>query len=336
MTKHMQKRERKSSFPHQTVTMGGGTGTYPVLKALRQLPTQITALVVASDSGGSTGRIRDEFGFVPVGDLRQSLAALTHDQSQTWISKLLLYRFEKGKGLKGHNLGNLILTALQDMTQTTTQALEIASAIFRLPGKVIPITEDRVKLKIHYRDGTWAIGEHLLDEAQVPKKAIDRVSLVPKAKINPVAKQTIDQAQTIIIGPGDYYASLMAVLVTPGVKLALKKFPGQIIYIVNLMTRQSQTHGMSVADHVRGIEKIIGRPLTKIIVNQTPVPPAILKQYQKAGDLPVVDDLKFDPRVIEADLINQTPYQTTSADQLTRSLLRHDADKLKQILAPLI
>jgi len=321
---------------HHTITMGGGTGTYPVLKALRHLPTQITALVAASDHGGSTGRIRDEFGFVPVGDLRQSLAALTNDQSQAWISKLLLYRFERGKGLKGHNLGNLILTALQDMTQTTTQALEIAASIFRLHGKVIPITENSVELKIHYQDGSWAIGEHLLDEVSTSAKIIQRVSLIPKAKINPFAKQAIENAQVVIIGPGDYYASIMAVLVTPGVKTALKKFTGQIIYIANLMTRQTQTQGMSVSDHVRGIEKIIGRPFTKIIVNQEPIPPTILQHYLEAGDSPVVNDLKLDTRVIKADLINQTPFVTTTSDRLARSLLRHDAEKLRQVLSTLI
>src|SRR5690606_5785486 len=102
----------------------------------------ICSVVAVSDSGGSTGRIRDEFGFQPVGDLRQSLAALAGDEAGAWIQKLLLYRFQKGEGLVGHNLGNLILTALQDMTGDTTQAMEIAEKIFRLEGTVIPVTRE--------------------------------------------------------------------------------------------------------------------------------------------------------------------------------------------------
>ena len=137
----------------KVVVIGGGTGIYPVTTALSRLDVSIATIIAVSDSGGSTGRIRDEFGFIPVGDLRQSLAAAAHGDGQEWIRKLLLYRFDKGEGLKGHNLGNLILTALQDMTGSTTEALAKAEDIFKLKAKVIPATENNVDLEIEYEDG---------------------------------------------------------------------------------------------------------------------------------------------------------------------------------------
>src|SRR4030042_3375077 len=119
------------------VVIGGGTGTFVVLSALKTIPSlDLTAIVSVADSGGSTGRLRDEFGLLPVGDLRQALAALAQNQDNRYIQDLLLYRFSKGSGLEGHNLGNLILTALQDMTGCTAKAVEIASNIFRLHGSI--------------------------------------------------------------------------------------------------------------------------------------------------------------------------------------------------------
>ena len=153
------------------VVIGGGTGTSTVISGLKSKHVRLTALISVADSGGSTGRLRDEFGFQPVGDLRQSLAALAKTGSQEWIRKLLLYRFTKGEGLKGHNLGNLILTALQDMAGSTTSALEIAEQVFQLHGEIFPVTTQNVQLEIKYDDGTVVLGEdHLNTHETVAKK----------------------------------------------------------------------------------------------------------------------------------------------------------------------
>ncbi len=319
----------------KTVVMGGGTGIFPVTTALKKLPVDIKTIIAVSDSGGSTGKIRDEFGFQPVGDLRQSLAALAEGEGQEWIKKLLLYRFEKGSGLKGHNLGNLILTALQDMTQDTTEALARAEQIFRLEGEVIPATEEFVDLKIIYQDGSEAIGEVTLDKNNFSKK-IRKVELTPECHINPHAADAIKNADLVIIGPGDYYASLMATLAPKGTQRAIKQSQGKVVYILNLMTRITQTKDMSATDHVRGIEKRIGRNIDVILINDEPIPEDILHTYQKSGEHPIENDLTEDNRVVTAHIISKIKHQKKYQDNTHRELLRHDSKKLQQVLKSII
>lgn len=320
----------------RTVVIGGGTGIYPVVTALRQLPTQCASIINASDSGGSTGRIRDEFGFPPVGDMRQSLAAMADPTSQHWIRELLLYRFTKGEGLKGHNLGNLLLTALQDMTGSTTEALAIAAKVLRIHGTVIPVTESNVQLEIEYADGTVLLGEHLLDEPIVPAQKITRMRLTPDAILNPTAGEAIKSADFIIIGPGDYYASLQSVLIVSGIAGAFAKSNAKILYFVNLMTRSSQTKDMGAQEHVLGIERAIGRTLDHIIINNKNIPSAIQKYYATEGELPVVDDLGADPRVTRAPLVSATTAKQGSTDAVPRSLLRHDEALIFECLKKII
>lgn len=318
------------------VVLGGGTGIYPVVASLSQLSVSLSTIITVADSGGSTGRIRDEFGFPPVGDLRQSLAAQADPVSQSWISKILLYRFSKGTGLKGHNLGNLILTALQDMTGSTSEALAIARTIFHLKGHVIPVTETPVHLEITYADGSTAVGEHILDDDAPTPKAIDHVRLIPEAVLNPLVLKTLTAADLVIIGPGDYFASLQAVLVAPGMREAFQKVNAPIAYIVNLMTRHTQTHDMPASEHVQGIENCIGRKLTHIISNNDLIPHTILERYAAEFEFPVVDDLGGDTRVIRAPLLSNEIREKQAHDTAHRSLLRHDQDKLLAVLQQLL
>jgi uncharacterized cofD-like protein len=323
----------------KVVVMGGGTGTFPVVAALRMLvrrEVDLSTIIAVSDSGGSTGRIRDEFGFPPVGDLRQALAALAESEGEQWIRKILLYRFEKGTGLKGHNLGNLILTALQDMTGSTTEALEIAEKVFRLEGQVIPVTQDNVNLQVEYEDGSVIVGEHMLDQdIKVPKK-IRQIKLVPPTRMNPVAATAIENAQMIVIGPGDYYASVMSTLTAEGTKKAFFKSKGKIVYVVNLMTRLTQTHGMSAYDHVAGIEKAIGKRVHKIVFNNEAIPQTILDVYAHENEFPVIDDLGKDSRVIRTPLLSAEVFKKSQNDTTHRSLLRHDKQKLSRVLDKLL
>lgn len=319
------------------VVMGGGTGIYPVVSALKNLPVKLATVIAVSDSGGSTGRIRDEFGFPPVGDLRQSLAALADTKSQHLIQKLLLYRFEKGKGLSGHNLGNLILTALQDMTGSTTEALRQAQKIFRISGAVIPVTESSVQLEIHYTDGSVAVGEHILDEQTESPKTIASVCLTPDCVLNPAAAEALLNADHIIIGPGDFYASLLAVLTASGLKDVFKKTKAEITYILNLMTRHTQTKDMSTMDHISKIEEAIGRDLSHVLQNNEPVTSAMLAQYAEQHEYVVVDDTKSDDkRIVRASLLEKRKIDQSEADAVHRSLLRHDGKKLLPVLKKLL
>lgn len=322
----------QTSSGQRVVVIGGGTGIFPVTAGLRHLDVDISTIISVSDSGGSTGRIRDEFGFQPVGDLRQSLAALAETDGEEWIRKLLLYRFEKGESLKGHNLGNLILTALQDMTGSTSAALAKAEQIFRLQGEVIPATDQTVDLKIHYQDGSAAIGEHLLDDNSKAKPIAD-ISLTPSAKLNPIAKKAIIKADFIIIGPGDFYASLMAALSPEGMVGAFKQSKAKVIYIMNLMTRLTQTKDMTAKDHLEKIEAKIGRPVDVVILNNEPIAESILARYAKFGELPVVNDLNKDPRLVKGKVISDQVFAKGYEDNTHRELLRHDSKKLQKVLA---
>ena len=321
----------------RVVVIGGGTGTSMVLSSLKALKgIDLSAIVSVADSGGSTGRLRDEFGFQPVGDLRQALSAFAE---KDWIKNLLLYRFEKGHGLEGHNLGNLVLTALQDMTGSTAKAIEVASKIFRLQGHIYPITTKQVSLVIEYSDGTVEIGEHILDD--VNKHAGDRIIGIktsPRAEIYNQAKSAIENAGVIIIGPGDLYGSIMPNLVIGGAPEIIRRSKAKLVFIMNLMTRYTQTHNMSAINHLEIVEKQLGRKVDAVIMNNGKIPLKILKAYKEQHEYPVADDLKKadNRRIIRANLIRSTLVKQNLSDAVHRSYLRHDPVKLKLVLGKLI
>jgi uncharacterized cofD-like protein len=322
----------------KVTVIGGGTGSFVVISALKHLPVDISAVISVADSGGSTGRLRDEFGFLPVGDLRQALAALAQNHQQDWIQKLLLYRFTHGSGLEGHNLGNLIITALQDMSGSTAKSLEIASRIFRLNGHIYPITTQNVQLVVEYTDGTIVIGEHHLNPAQGGGKKIKSVKLSPRASIYPKAAQSLVSSDTIIIGPGDLYASLAPNLIVSGIKPVFRKTKAKIIFVVNLMTSYAQTHNLSAAGHLKAIEGYIGRTVDGVIINNQPIPASLLKAYAKQHEFPVIDDLpaQNDPRLFRTPLIRRQKVETNPHDTIIRSYLRHDPKKLGAMLKKII
>ena len=326
---------KKDEF--KVVVMGGGTGTYVVISGLKRYPLKITAIVTVADSGGSTGRLRDEFGFLPVGDLRQSLAALAEENHQSWIRDLLLYRFSHGEGLQGHNLGNLILTSLQDMVGSTPKALEIAARIFRLEGNIYPVTTQRVDLVVEYADGSFVIGEHHLNPDEVGGKKIRQIRLSPRAKLYEKSRKSIEASDMIVIGPGDLYASILPNLVVSGVKQAFAKTKATIVYIVNLMTRYTQTHNFKASDHVAEAEAYLGRKSDYVIVNSGKIPKTALRLYQKENEFPVVNDLSDNTyKIITDNFASVASDQKQKGDEVRRSLLRHNRDKLAKILMRIV
>jgi uncharacterized cofD-like protein len=319
------------------VVIGGGTGTSVVLSGLKKHPISLSAVITVADSGGSTGRLRDEFGFLPVGDMRQSLAALAEKEDEPWIQKLLLYRFNHGQGLEGHNLGNLILTALQDMTGSTPQAIEIAERIFNLEGSIYPVTEENVDLVVEYDDGSVIVGEHHLNRENGGGKHIKSVKLSKNAKLYSKAQKAIEEADLVVIGPGDMYASLAPNLIVDGMKEALHATHGKLVFIVNLMNSYVQTHNFKASDHVREIEKYIGRKIDYIIINEGDIPSDIKAHYEKEHEYQVIDNLdRATHRVVTDDLVGVTKVAQLPQDELKRSLLRHNEAKLTQILLSLL
>ena len=309
------------------VVIGGGTGTFTVLQGLKKYPLDITAIVTMADSGGSSGRLRDEFGVLPPGDVRQCLAALVDNGDTEMMRQLFLYRFQKGVGLKGHNFGNLFLTALTDIAGSEVEAIKIASKILNIRGKVVPVSTQKAELCVELEDGFIVKGEHNIDE---PKHngvvRIKRLWLEPSAKVNKDAVKSIQMADVVVLGPGDLYTSVLANVVVEGMAGTLKD--KKIIYFSNLISKYGQTYKYNVSDHVDDLERYLNRSVDHIIVNNIPLPEEILERYALEQGYEVVNDMQEDLRIIQADLLTSEIVRKVSGDVLKRSLIRHDSDKL--------
>lgn len=325
------------------VTIGGGTGTFTVLTGLKKYPVDLTAIVTMADSGGSTGRLRDEFGSLPVGDVRMALAALADDENgRNLLRDLFLFRFDKGeKGLHGHNFGNLFLVALEELLGSQKDAITAVSTILRVKGKVLPVTTQDTHLVAQYSDGSVLKGETFIDEPPRTHDSTQRIvklGLDPSAKITPEAKAAIVNADVILLGPGDLYTSLLANCVVQGVKEAIIQSKGVFLYVTNLMSKRGQTSQLSAADHVKEIEKYTGRMPDIVVHNNRKFPASILKRYAQLDEHPVLDDLESlkKVRIVRGDIIAIEAIKKSSGDTVRRSLIRHDPDKLAGVIMEII
>lgn len=326
------------------VVIGGGTGTHTVLRGLKQYQKQlnVSAVVTMADSGGSTGRLRDEFGYLPVGDVRMALVALASDvdEQEELLRKLFLYRFDKGDGLSGHNFGNLLLVALTDILGSEEAAIRAAARVLRVRGTVVPVTTEKVDLVATYDDGVQVIGEHDIDEPTTERAQhkITKLDITPQASISEAAESTILNADLIVLGPGDLYTSVLANCVVDGVPEAIRNSSAKLVYICNLMTKLGQTSGMGVAEHVTEITRYVGQCPDAVFVNTGEFPTDLLERYAADKEFPVAVDFEKcdDCEYITADLLATEAVQTATGDTLKRSLIRHDSRKLARKLVDLL
>jgi len=324
------------------VVIGGGTGIYPVLRGLKTYKDiDVTAVITVADSGGSTGRLRDEFGQLPVGDVRMALAALSAeiDNHDELLRELFLYRFDKGEGLNGHNLGNLLLVALTDMLGSELEAVKVASKILRVRGTVLPVTEDKVHIVATYDDAMEIEGEHHIDEPEKERyeHRITNLRTNPKATIAPEVQHALKNADMIVLGPGDLYTSLLANCVVEGVPEAIQESEAKFVFITNLMTSQGQTHGMTAKDHIHEVLKYVGRAPDTVVVNTATVSDELIERYAQACQFPVEDDVdEVACDIVRADLLDDEPVIKKKGDVLQRSLVRGDADKMGEVLYNLL
>lgn len=330
----MQRKRKSLTTPPNIVVIGGGTGTFVVLSGLRDHNVILTALISMMDSGGSTGRLRDQLGVLPPGDLRQALVALS-DSPKVWRD-LFLYRFENGD-LAGHNFGNIFITALEKMTGSILTGVDLAADLLKTKGVVLPITTDKTNLCAQLEDGTILERESIIDEETPGRQKITNLYLTTPAKPTQKVITAIRQADYIIFGPGDLFTSILPNLLVEGITAELKKSKSHKIYICNLVTKLGQTVGFKASTHLTELEKYLqGTKIDTIVMNNQPPSKKILTWYKKYGVELVEDDFavvkktqnRTDLQVVRADLITETLYKKNPADRVTRSLLRHDSAKL--------
>lgn len=325
----------------KVVTIGGGTGSFTLLSALKRHFSNLTAIVTMADDGGSTGVLRDELGVLPPGDIRQCLVALSDDETSKTLRDLFNFRFQEGS-LAGHSFGNLFLSAVEKMTDDFDQAVELAGEILKIHGKIAPITLDKVRLAIQWGDEVVR-GEGNIDVMDFGNRQATRPKLFlePSARINPVAERAIIDADLIVVSPGDIYTSLGALLVVDGVKDALRKGHAKVVYVCNLAENPRQTRGWTVTDLADELERLVGAPFIDYVLYNNAQPPRdVLQRYLKDQENPVQlnPDSSRHYQLMGADLIGSHAPQPTKGDKLAahRSFMRHDSETVSTMLASIL
>jgi uncharacterized cofD-like protein len=312
--------------------IGGGTGSFTLLQELKHCTPNIAALVNMSDDGGSSGRLRDELGVLPPGDVRQCLVALSDAPE---ARDVFSYRFGDGP-FKGHSLGNIILSGLELRYGDFAQATKVASHILRITGRVIPVTLENHRLMMDDGDekiaGEYLIGHHAIASSE------PFVYLEPAACINPEAKEAIREADMVVIAPGNLYGSLLPALAVGGMAEALRQSSAQKIMVANLVTKPGQTDGWHVADYIRAMERYLGEGAIDVALYNTAVPSKdLLYKYAAEGEYPVdtsearFSEVKAVP--IGADLVAGEIFTPDPKDTaIRRTLVRHDAKRVSKEL----
>lgn len=309
----------KKATGSKIVVFGGGSGIHPVLKALKTLDVQVTAVVTIADSGGSTGRLRDEFGMLAPGDIRRCLLALSE---QPLLDKLMRYRFDGRTTLDGHSMGNLMLTVLTETEGDFAEATYRLSKLLAAKGAVIPFTIDDVSLCAKYEDGSVICGE-----ANIPKckKKIKNVFFNPPyAKPFVRVLEAVNEADFIIVGPGSLYTSIMPTLLLTPIVDTISRSSARKIYISNIMTEPGETDEFTIGDHLEAVKRHTNANLfDTVLLSDTEIPQNVIARYAKTGAQPVTGISLVDDRirVISADLA-----------MIEEDLIRHSETKLARVL----
>jgi uncharacterized cofD-like protein len=320
------------------VTVGGGTGSFTVLSGLKNIENiRLTALVSMADDGGSTGVLRDELGVLPPGDVRQCLVALS--EHSDIVRKLMTYRFHEGS-LSGHNFGNIFLAALEKVSGDFVHGVQIASEILKVKGVVIPVTSNKANLLVQLKGGDILLGENILNNTVIQEKEIESISYQEEdVVINEHARQAIRTADYIILGPGNYYCSIVPILIVDGLKEALHESHAKIILPINLTNKHGHTMHWKVSDYVEDIERYLGRHVDIVLINNENPTTDQLEIYQlEEGDGVLVEDDYIKENGIRAPLLSHAIIQKTEGDIIhsLRSFIRHDSSKFAKAIQDII
>lgn len=340
LANYMSEQDSIKPFSQKIVTLGGGTGHYNLLRGLVELnnPEMITAIPGTWDSGGSSGRLRDELGALPPGDTRQCMVALMEDPGQIKVAQRLFDdRFtEVGGPLQGHSLGNLIITRLDHIYHGQDRALEALRDLFRIRGHVVPISLTHLDLIAKTKRGLEIESEKNIDLRRKsgnfdPSDPIKRIYFNTIAEANPKALQVIGEADKIVFSSGDLFTSVLPHLLVNGIKEAILDSPAKVFFVMNLMTKKGETDFFKASDHLEPFIYYLGdmNRLDYLVVNDNNLSKEVLEIYRSEGQEPVeIDEAsckKLAPgaSIIKAQLAKYLPKE---------HLLRHDSAKIAQII----
>ena len=311
--------KRKLGKGPAITVVGGGHGLSVLLRGIKQATSNVTAVVTVADDGGSSGRLREELGMIPPGDLRNCLVALA--DTEPLMEKLFQHRFEGDSQLSGHSFGNLFIAAMAQVTGDVETALKESSKVLAVKGRVLPASKEFVRLDAIMEDGSIVCGESKIPEAH---KKIHRVKLFPEhVEAVQSSLDALRDAEAIVLGPGSLYTSIMPNLLVEGIGDALCRSKAVKIYICNVMTQPGETDGYTASMHVKAILDHAGRnAVDYVIVNSTPVPEDLKKKYAEAGAYPVI---------VDEDVLKALGVGVIKADLITNhDAIHHDPKKLAE------
>lgn len=313
------------------VVVGGGTGTYQVLTGLKKYPLELSAIISMCDSGGSTGRLRKELGILPPGDLRRAILALSDVPfAQKTLEEVFDFRFKEGKSLAGHSVGNILLAALAQITGSMDRAIEETARILNVSGNVLPVTLDKTNLVAILEDDSKVYGETKIDMRDFKLNyPIKKVYITPKASVFRKAADAIKDADIIILGPGDLYTSLVPTLLIDGVNDAIEQSKGELVYIVNLLTKRGETDEFKASDFVNVINKYLenaAKKLKYIFVSKQSKgnKKKMSGWYKKYGSKPVLNDLGekyLNAKVTYKDFVDTTTFFRHSPQKIAKAII---------------
>jgi uncharacterized cofD-like protein len=304
------------------VALGGGTGLSTLLRAAKRLPlAELAAIVTVTDDGGSSGRLRREFGMPPPGDVRNCLVALAEDDEL--LTRLFAHRFPGEGETGGHSLGNLFMTALHQLTGDFPRAVRLAAEVLRVRGSVLPSTEANVHLVAEGRGGELLVGETAITAGGPPR----RIQLSPPAPAAlPEALAAIGRADLIVLGPGSLFTSTLPNLLVPELRRAVARAPGRRLYVANLVTQPGETDGFDLARHLDEIAAVApDLRIDAVLVNDAPLPADVAAHYREAGAEAMTQSVEWSrpEQLVVRPLLAVTPEGT----------VRHDVARLAAVLA---
>jgi len=314
-------RARRKRGP-RIVAIGGGTGLPNLLTGIKEYTDNLTAIVTVADDGGSSGRLRRQFGILPPGDLRNCLVALADEEPL--MSRLFQHRFSQKGELEGHTFGNLYLTALAEVSGDFSSALAESHHILAVRGRVLPVTQHLVQLAAKLRNGRTVRGESRIAKAGSP---IEKVQLLPaRPRANPEAVAAIKRADIIVFGPGSLYTSVVPNLLVPEIREAVAKSRTLKIYVCNIMTEPGETDGFTAGDHVEVLVRYLrdGVPDAVVVNVEMPDEGLLIRYRTEHAELVLNDEIRirsFGCRVVRGRLLSERS-----------DFIRHDAAKLARTI----